>query len=41
MDRGSEVAVVGGGAAGLTAAVALARRGVSVTLLERLDAVMP
>jgi hypothetical protein len=41
LDRGSEVAVVGGGAAGLTAAVALARRGVSVTLLERLDAVMP
>lgn len=41
LDRGSEVAVVGGGAAGLTAAVALARRGVSVTLLERLDAVIP
>ena len=35
------VAVVGGGIAGLTAALALARHGVDVTLLERADPVEP
>ncbi|PTL80347.1 hypothetical protein DAT35_29715 [Vitiosangium sp. GDMCC 1.1324] len=41
LQRSSRVAVVGGGAAGLTATVALARCGATVTLLERLDAVIP
>ncbi|HEX2177595.1 MAG TPA: FAD-dependent oxidoreductase [Nocardioidaceae bacterium] len=35
LDRRPHVAVVGGGVAGVTAAVALAERGVAVTLLER------
>ena len=38
---GSRVIVVGGGAAGVTAATALAERGAAVTLLERLDTVLP
>jgi len=37
VDRGQHVAVVGGGIAGLAAAMALAERGVRVTLLERAD----
>ncbi|HEY0520858.1 MAG TPA: FAD-dependent oxidoreductase, partial [Ilumatobacteraceae bacterium] len=36
-----EVAVVGGGVAGLGAALALARRGHAVTLFERDDTPMP
>jgi NADPH-dependent 2,4-dienoyl-CoA reductase/sulfur reductase-like enzyme len=36
-----EVAVVGGGVAGLGAALALARRGHSVTVFERDDTPMP
>ncbi|MFY2558453.1 FAD-dependent oxidoreductase [Corallococcus terminator] len=39
--RDSRVAVIGGGAAGMTATAALAQCGASVTLLERLDAVIP
>ena len=41
LERSSRVVVVGAGAAGLTATVALARHGATVTLLERLDAVIP
>lgn len=34
-----EIAVVGGGASGLTAAIAAARKGVNVTVYERQDRV--
>lgn len=38
---GSRVIIVGGGAAGVTAAIALAQQDVAVTLIERLDTLLP
>src|SRR5712692_2890798 len=40
LNGSSRIVVIGGGAAGLTAAVAAARLGATVTLLEKLDAPM-
>lgn len=41
LQRGAKVAVVGGGAAGLTAAAGAARLGCRVTLLERMNILLP
>ena len=39
MGKGRRVLVIGGGAAGLTAAICAARQGARVTLLEKMDRV--
>ncbi len=41
LETGSRVVVIGGGASGVTAAVALAHRGASVYLIERADVLLP